>query len=319
MVFTGNGKNAYEYRTEITNAGDEVKKYFYKIQGTTESKNGELRFYATAGRVRVFSNKYSGYKEGNMTIKELQDYYSILRNPSASNISNATNYLDAKRFNGGNEFTVRYKKVSGTTGGDGGIPTTNPYSTVPATGSYVKISNQYYPTVTIGGQEWMSVNYYGADGLKDANKVQYGTFYKYSDLSTIQIPSGWRIPTKADCIKLIRSQGIAYDDRWNSTDGSDINSKKMLGQLMAIGAWKKEDGYANNKSGFAAIPANYRFSNRLANGEGTNCLLWTSEKDALDRPYVFKIIQLPTDTYAEVLGMAQSDPTYVPLRLVRDK
>ncbi|UOG76445.1 hypothetical protein MTX78_07550 [Hymenobacter tibetensis] len=71
MVFTNDGKNAVEYTTEVMNSGDEVKRYFYRIVGSLEYKSTprSMRFYAQSGKMRVFSNKYSGYRESPIRVE----------------------------------------------------------------------------------------------------------------------------------------------------------------------------------------------------------------------------------------------------------
>ncbi|KAA6439858.1 hypothetical protein FEM33_10430 [Dyadobacter flavalbus] len=323
MVFTKNGKNAVEYTSEVFNSGDEVLQYLYKLTGTLEYKANNpstLTFHAQTGRMKVFSNKYSGFKESAIRAEDLKEYESILSNPQATTYTSSVNYLDAKRVSGGVLYTVKYKKVDASNNPDNGGNSGDPYSNPPSDGTYVKIINQYYPTVTIGNLEWTSVNYSGTGGIKEASKPQYGTFYKFADIQKIPLPAGWRIPTRQDYINLIKSQGIAYDEQWNTTNGEDLQSKKLLGNLMSVSGWLKEDGYANNKSGFNAVPANLRVTNGSPNGEGTNCLLWTSDKDENDLPIVFKLIQLPSDTYAALSGQSIGyNPPHIPLRFVRDK
>ncbi len=323
MVFTQDGKNAVEYTTDIVNVGDEVKKYFYEMKGTLEYKTNpaSITFHAQSGKRRVFSNKYTGYKEAPIVASDVAAYKTVLLNPEASTFSSSTNYLNAKRLDGGMQITVKYIKVDGNTTPGGGTPNpSDPYSVPPTTGSYVQIGNQYYPTVTIGDLEWMSANYAGTGGLKDYEKPQYGTFYKYMDLGDIQIPSGWRIPSKEDYLALLESQGIEFDPIWGSTDGEDLQSKKRLGQLMAAKGWLKQDGFANNKSGFNAVPGNLQVINGNPHGEGTNCLLWTSDLDEDENPVVFQIIQLPSDTYASFRSYIPGyNPPHIPVRLVRDK
>lgn len=324
MVFTKNGKNADEYISEVVNVGDEVRQHLYKLTGTLEYKSNpsSITFHAQSGKMRVFSNKFSNYQEFNIEKKDLQTYSSILIDPEATTFTSSTNYLSAKRMDGANHYSVKYIKVNNgpTTPGGGNPNPADPYATPPATGSYVKIGNQYYPTVTIGNLEWMSVNYAGTGGIKDSSKPQYGTFYKYMDLDNIPVPEGWRIPSKEDYLQLLYSQGIEFDEVWGSTDGSDVRSKKLLGQLMSATGWLKQDGYANNKSGFNAVPANLQVTNGSPHGEGSNCLLWTSDLDEDEAPVAFKIIQLPSDTYASfgayIIGF---NPPHIPVRLVKNK
>ncbi len=323
MVFTKNGKEAVEYYSEVYNSGDEVKQYLYKLTGTLEHKKNpaSLTFHAQSGKMRIFSNKTQGYKESTIKASDLKTYESVLFDPEATTFSNATNYLTAQRKDGGNHYSVRYTKVSGTTTpGDGGPNSDDPYSKPPTSGTYVAIGKGYYPTVTIGNLEWTSVNYAGTGGISDTDKPHYGTFFKFADLKNITLPAGWRIPTRQDYIALLKSQGIAYDTTWNSTDGADLQSKKLLGQLMSATGWLKQDGYANNKSGFNAVPANLRVVGGNPHGEGTNCILWTSELDQEENPLAFKIIQLPSDTYAGIGSYPVGYyPPHIPVRFVRNK
>ncbi|QNF32031.1 hypothetical protein HUW51_04550 [Adhaeribacter swui] len=321
MVFTKDGKNAIEYTSEIFNMGDEVKQYLFKRVGTLEYKTNpnSLTFHVQSGKVRYFSNKFTGYKESDMVLKDWPTYFSVLLNPQASSYASATNYLTAKRTDGANQYSVRYIKVDNNNPGGGTTDPDDLYANPPANGTYVKIENKYYPTVTIGNLEWMSVNYAGAGGMNNSEKPHYGTFYRSMDLKDIPVPAGWRIPTKQDYIKLLQSQGLKLND-WESTDGEDLQSKKLLGQLMATKGWLKQDGYANNKSGFNAVPANYMAQNASPNGEGANCFLWTSSQDENENPVAFKIIQLPSDTYAAFSAFPVGYyPPHLPLRLVRNK
>ncbi|UOQ52032.1 FISUMP domain-containing protein [Hymenobacter cellulosivorans] len=319
MVFTKDGKNAQEYTSQVYINGDETKQYLSKVTGTLEYKTtpASLIFHAQAGTVRVFSNKYSGYKESPIIRKDIDAYISVLYGPQATTFPTATNFLDAQRADGTNHFSVRYQKVSGTD-----APPTNPdglYTSPPATGPYVKVGSLYYPTVVIGTQEWMSVNYAGDGGIKVNTKPHYGTFLKFADLNTIPVPAGWRIPTKDDYVKLLASQGLVMSS-WESTDGSDLESKRRLGKLMATTGWLKQDGYATNSSGFTAVPANMQAVNGTPNGEGANCLLWTAERNAEDNPVAFKIIQLPSDSFAAFGPYPVGyNPAHLPVRLVRDK
>lgn len=319
LVLTKDGKNAVEYTTEVINVLDEAKQYSYRLTGTLtyDASSSTIKFHAQSGKMRIFSNKYEGYKEHGIVQTDIKAYTTAFHQAEATTYSSSTNYLTAKRLDGALELSVKYIKSDGNPSpGEGDSPD---YSEPPATGSYVQIGNQYYSTVAIGDLEWMSVNYAGQGGITDSSKRPYGTFYKFVDLDEIPVPDGWRIPTKQDFKDLLSSQEIELND-WESTDGSHLESKKRLGYLMSTIGWLKEDGFANNKSGFSAVPANLRVINGNPHGEGSNCLLWTSETDEEGNPVVFKIIQLPSDTYAafspQVIGY---NPAHIPVRLVRDK
>ena len=325
LVITSDGKNAVEYTTEIMNVSDEVKQYSYKLSGTLtyNSHPSTITFHAQSGKMRVFSNKYSGYKESDISLKDLENYKTVLAHAEATTYTNVQNILTAKRLDGGMDISARYLKAgdsSGNPGGGGNGGNSDPYSAPPASGTYVQMGSHYYPTVSIGNLEWMSVNYAGPGGIKNSEKPQYGTFLKHSDLEGLQIPEGWRIPTQEDFLDLLDSQGIEFDEVWGSTDGSDLESKKRLGYLMAATGWLKQDGFANNQSGFNAVPGNLMVSNGNPHGEGSNCLLWTSETDEEGNPVTFRLIQLPSDTYASFgPSVTGFNPPHIPLRLVRDK
>ncbi|MDO1449895.1 FISUMP domain-containing protein [Rhodocytophaga aerolata] len=321
LVITRDGKNAVEYTTKIMNVLDEVKQYSYKISGTLtyHSSPSTITFHAQRGKMRVFINKYAGYKESDISLKDLENYKTVLAHAQATTYTTSQNFLTAKRLDGGMEISARYLKADGSSGipGDGG--NANPYSVPPASGTYVQMGNHYYPTVKIGKLEWMSVNYAGPGGIKNTEKPQYGTFLKHADLEQLQIPAGWRIPTKKDFLDLLDSQGIEFNEVWGTTDGSDLESKKRLGYLMATTGWLKRDGFANNRSGFNAVPGNLMVSNGNPHGEGTNCLLWTSEIDEEGNPVSFRLIQLPSDTYASFgASVTGFNPPHIPLRLVKD-
>ncbi|MEZ0610111.1 FISUMP domain-containing protein [Fibrella sp. WM1] len=317
MVFTGDGRNAVEYTSQVYNYGDETLQIIYKVTGTLvyKASPASITFHAQTGIRRTFSNKYSGYKDASIIAKDLKDYQIVWENPQATNMSSMTNYLTTTIIDQSGRYASKYQKL----GAGNQTPTTGLPSTTPiTTGTSVKIGNLYYPTVTIGNQEWLATNYAGPGSLTERNKPQYGTFLEYADLAKIQLPAGWRIPSRQDYTQLLESQGLTVYD-WG-TNGEDVPSKRMLGQLMATDAWTKKDGYANNKSGFNAMPADVRRPKGVNHGEGTNCTLWISDRNSSDNPMSFNIIQLPGDTYAtfgeQVLGYA---PVLIPLRLVRNK
>jgi uncharacterized protein (TIGR02145 family) len=320
MEFTKDGKDAVEYSTEVFNYGGETQKRFYKLTGTLEYTSRTapttLTFHAQKGVMRVYSTNYTGYKESYIILADLQKYASTLLDAQATTFPTTTNYLNAQRTTGGTSYAVKYRKYTGT---GGTIPPAGLYTAPPATGTYVQIRNLYYPTIVIGNLEWMAVNYAGPGGITDSNKPQYGTFFKYADLSAIPIPAGWRLPSQQDYENLLATQGLQLD-QWGSTDPTDLASKRKVGQLQAPNVWSKQDGFATNTSGFTALPANLRVTNGGPNGEGTRGLWWTSDHDANTDPLAFQIVQLPSDTYASIYAWPTGfNPPHLPVRLVRNR
>ncbi len=89
---------------------------------------------------------------------------------------------------------------------------------------------------------------------------------------------------------------------------------------MATTGWLKQDGYATNKYGFNAVPANYKVQDAKPNGEGTRRFLWTSEVNNSENPVAFQMVQLSGETYASFTPLPIGySPQHVPVRLVRDK
>jgi uncharacterized protein (TIGR02145 family) len=317
LVLTKDGTNAVDYTSEAYSTGEQR---MFKMTGTLEynASINRLTFHAQSGTVRVYSAGSTTYQESPIVATDVAKYKMTWSQPMATTFTDRPNVLVADRMSGAQAIASKYKQVAGT-----GRPDPNPsnglYDNPPATGTYIKIGNQYFPTATIGKQVWMSVNYVGNGGIADAQHPEYGTYYRFFDLKNVQIPAGWRIPTQQDYEDLLASQGLALN-MWGSTDPSDLASKRKLGQLMAPGVWRKQDGYATNSSGFGAVPSDYRNTNVVGNGLGSNCRLWTAEKDSDDHPLAFQIIQIVSDTYSSLLSFPiTSIETYMPVRLVRDK
>jgi len=132
----------------------------------------------------------------------------------------------------------------------------------------ITIGGDQYETIVIGTQTWTTVNYKGAGGLPDDNagtKTNYGKFYTYAEAKAIVVPSGWRLPTLADYIKLGESQGIVF---------TNFNAFKqdLIKKLASTSDWLNING--NNHSGFNAYPAGYMFGTDPAIG-GDISEFWT--------------------------------------------
>jgi len=140
----------------------------------------------------------------------------------------------------------------------------------PTTGT-VTIGGDQYTTVVIGTQTWTKVNYKGTGGFPFDNagsKPAYGKYYTYAEANAIVPPTGWRLPTLADFIKLGESQGIVFTNF--------IASKQdKIKNLASVSNWLNING--NNLSGFNAYPAGYMFGNGPAI-DGDISEFWTVER-----------------------------------------
>ena len=106
-----------------------------------------------------------------------------------------------------------------------------------------------------------------------------------TEAQAISLPSGWRLPTKADAEKLLTYLG-ATGSGSNGIDGDATVSIK----LKSKSDWTYTQG--NNSSGFNAFPAGDLNGNTY---EGINLAttFWTSSADQYSDQYVLIIANLP--------------------------
>jgi len=133
----------------------------------------------------------------------------------------------------------------------------------------VLLSGKEYPTVKIGDLTWLAGNYDGNGGViyNNGEKPEYGRYYTYAEALAIQVPQGWRIPTREDYNKLMASQGIQFsNDR--------VTNPELIKRLASKTNWKNIPG--NNISGFNAQPAGYMF-NDSAPLDGDISELWIAD------------------------------------------
>jgi uncharacterized protein (TIGR02145 family) len=117
----------------------------------------------------------------------------------------------------------------------------------PTTGP-ITIAGKAYNTTVIGNQTWTTENYDGPGGTANSQEANIGKFYLLSEIQSIPLPSGWRIPTQADFIGLLKSQGLTTTYDYGSVISDSAGSQHM----RAITEW----GIAgDNKSGFNALPS----------------------------------------------------------------
>lgn len=124
--------------------------------------------------------------------------------------------------------------------------------------STVTISGDAYPTIKIGQQEWTTVNYNGPGGKAENFFVKNPNFKRYytlSDVASLKLPDGWRIPTMADYNKLLSNFTTSKD-----TEGQYVASLDQSLALKSTSGWdmpSSDDKQGSNTSGFNAYPAGY--------------------------------------------------------------
>jgi uncharacterized protein (TIGR02145 family) len=121
----------------------------------------------------------------------------------------------------------------------------------PAASTSVKIGGTDYPIVKIGGKTWTTVNYNGTGGVNydnGANDPAYGKLYTIAESRGITLPTGWRVPSKADYEDLAKN----FSYKVNA-----INEIELLpdgcSKLKSNTGWVVVNGV--NSSGFNALPA----------------------------------------------------------------
>ncbi|OIQ73666.1 fibrobacter succinogenes major domain (Fib_succ_major) [mine drainage metagenome] len=116
----------------------------------------------------------------------------------------------------------------------------------------VIINGTSYPTVVIGNQTWTSMNYDGAGGMSLNNDptqdLVYGKYYTVAESQSVQLPTGWRIPTANDFITLHNTVGGKQ-----LAAGQEIVTDSTQLKLMSTTGWYGAGG--SNTSGFNALPA----------------------------------------------------------------
>ncbi|MBO0953053.1 FISUMP domain-containing protein [Fibrella forsythiae] len=115
----------------------------------------------------------------------------------------------------------------------------------------VQINGYTYPTRLIGQQRWTTINYRGPGGMAYGTGTQkpiYGRYYTYSEARAIALPPGWRLPTEADWVTLVQSQGVVLEQ-------NTARKQEAVKKLLSTTNWRSLPG--TNASGFDAHPAGY--------------------------------------------------------------
>ena len=332
MVFTADGKNAVEYKANLAGGVGCFNKYV----GNLVQEGSTLRFYPTHGFLRIHKNG-SITTDRRMTKADFDNspsFHSVLTNCQV-NTNGGVTTLTGRR-----DIDVAYRKVAGSGNGGGNGTPGGVYATPPPTGTYVKIGVQYYPTVTIGNQEWMAVNYAGPSPLPDGSVSGYsvledGRYYSWRDAVAVagsaNVPAGWRLPTRQDFITLLASQGVTINDlgytatvELNDGTAGARNLYKLLADSRWSGRGDNGGSVSVNATGFAAIPAD--FKNTLGggmNGYNANCYLWSgsSYADNDSQAWNFGIRRFSNSITANLdpINKGGSSIVLYPFRLVKDK
>jgi uncharacterized protein (TIGR02145 family) len=127
----------------------------------------------------------------------------------------------------------------------------------------VEIGGTAYPTVVIGTQTWTASNYNGSGGVNysnGSNDAKYGKLYTWAEAKAIAVPTGWRLPTKADFDKLFDGLGATTDNSGYKT----LNHAGTL-KLMSTSGWSMIQG--NNQTGLNVYPAGVFTSTFFSKGE----------------------------------------------------
>ncbi|CAN5437298.1 hypothetical protein BH09BAC6_BH09BAC6_22110 [soil metagenome] len=149
----------------------------------------------------------------------------------------------------------------------------------------VSINGITYPTVTIGNQVWTSINYRGSGGRAVGaafDESIYGKYYDVSELGNIQLPAGWRVPTRADFTTLMSN----FPKTVIVQGGNAIGDNSVSLALRSNSGWTYLNG--NNSSGFNAVAAgdynNFTMA-AYSQGSGASFLSSTADTDTHNGNY----------------------------------
>ncbi|MBO0952515.1 FISUMP domain-containing protein [Fibrella forsythiae] len=132
---------------------------------------------------------------------------------------------------------------------------TDPKPAPPLSPDSVRINGHTYPTRLIGSQRWTTINYRGSGGMAygtGTEKPIYGRYYTYAEINAITLPVGWRLPTEADWVTLVQSQGVVLEQ-------NTARKQEAVKKLLSTTNWRSLPG--TNASGFDAHPAGYSTNN----------------------------------------------------------
>ena len=141
-----------------------------------------------------------------------------------------------------------------------------------------------YPTVTVGGQEWMAknmnvktVNYSWPYADQDENRADYGLLYNY-EAALVACPTGWHLPTDTEWRTLEITLGMSSDvsvmyGYRGTTEGAELKEK-------GTSHWATPNSDAVDLVGFMALPAGYRSKDGTYGLMGTMAAFWTATQES---------------------------------------
>lgn len=138
----------------------------------------------------------------------------------------------------------------------------------------VTINGKVYHTIVIGNRTWTTTNYDGPGGVANAQEASIGKFYLLSEISSIKLPAGWRIPTKADFIELLKSQG---SPTINSA-GQTVADSTITRYLMAASQWSIP---GDDRSGLNILPSGEYATYSSFNSKNDEAKFWSSTADTI--------------------------------------
>jgi uncharacterized protein (TIGR02145 family) len=138
--------------------------------------------------------------------------------------------------------------------------------------STVTINGAAYSIVVIGTQTWTTINYNGTGGVNfnngTTNSTIYGKLYTLDEANAISLPTGWRVPTNADIVKLVTYLGGTVNAQSHVVGDATLTAK-----LMSKDSWT--NGSGSNSTGFNAYPGGDLYSGSYI-AFGAGAYFWTS-------------------------------------------
>ena len=188
----------------------------------------------------------------------------------------------------------------------------------PKEATTVKIGDKDYAIVKIGDQTWTAQNYSGEGGVA-TSKTEYGKLYTINEAKAIQLPQGWRLPTKADFIKLLQDKGATFTSTTDPYYG-ETTTTDPIKSVISLTNWQYTPG--TNTTGFNAFPVGFyhaSFGSSLQS-ENRTTVFWTSSVDPENKPINFYIANKSDGSFEAAYENASrlDDEAKLSIRFVKD-